>query len=159
MQHRWFRVFLHACVLWSCALLSPGARSNSPSLSWISKSIRRCHPEDSTAEGARRCETTPWVEGVKTLQRGLWCVSPPSQQLFRGFRTHTHTHGPVVPPPLTTSWPHSSHLLLRPWLTCPPNRKISRLFTNGSLKLPQVIVLLGQKHNFMFWHHCNKKGL
>lgn len=32
---------------------------------------------------------------------------------------------------MTTSWPHSSHLLLRPWLTCPPNRKISRLFTNA----------------------------
>lgn len=37
---------------------------------------------------------------------------------------HTHAQA-CCPPPMTTSWPHSSHLLLRPWLTCPPKRKIS----------------------------------
>lgn len=52
---------------------------------------------------------------------------------------HTHAQA-CCPPPMTTSWPHSSHLLLRPWLTCPPNRKISRPFTNApwSLSGPNV---------------------
>lgn len=52
---------------------------------------------------------------------------------------HTHAQA-CCPPPMTTSWPHSSHLLLRPWLTCPPNRKISRPFRNApwSLSGPNV---------------------
>lgn len=120
MLHRQLRVVLLG-VYGAPPVLSPGARSSSPSLSWISKSIRRIH-----SGWARRRETTPWTVEKSSVARPS---DVSSQQLFRGFNTHTHT-GAAVPPPMTKSWPHSSHLLLRPWLTCPPNRKIGRLFTN-----------------------------
>lgn len=80
---------------------------------------------------ARWCETTPWAEEKNTVAWPLMCFTSLTAVVQRFQHTHTHTGLLAVPPPMTTSWPHSSHLLLRPWLTCPSNRKISRLFTNA----------------------------
>lgn len=143
-------------VLWSSALLSPGARSTSPSLPWMSKSICCCHFEDSTAEGIAGVKQHLELWGEKWRGGHCSCASvvfhlPHSS--CSEVLTRTHTHRPSVPPSMNTSWPHSSHLLLRPWLTCPPNRKISRLFTNAPWNRTGQL----QIHTLTFWHVCAQK--
>lgn len=70
--------------------------------------------------------------------------------------THTHAQA-CCPPPMTTSWPHSSHLLLRPWLTCPPKRKISCPPPQTPTEAAQVQMLLGRIHTLTFRHVCAPK--
>lgn len=127
------------CVPCSSTLLSPGARCSSPSLSWISKSIRWLSLGGFHSRRPRQCETTPWAEEKNTAAQPLMCFTSRTAVVPRFQHTHTHAQA-CCPPPMTTSWPHSSHLLLRPWLTCPPNRKIGRPFTNApwSLSGPNV---------------------
>lgn len=133
MQHRWFRVFTQWCVPRSSTLLSPGARCSSPSLSWISKSIRWLSFGGFHSRRPRQCETTPWAEGEKKRCGSASDVFHLPHSSCSEVLTHTHAQA-CCPPPMTTSWPHSSHLLLRPWLTCPPKRKISRPLHKRSLK-------------------------
>lgn len=123
----------------SSTLLSPGARC--VSISFMDKQI---NPLAVTWRIPQQKASAVWNDTLSWGKKKKSCSS--ASDVFHlphsscsEVSTHTHAQA-CCPPPMTTSWPHSSHLLLRPWLTCPPNRKISRPFTNApwSLSGPNV---------------------